>query len=170
LIVALAGRRIDGPEAARPAFPQTNTARVAARLEETLRARGARALVCAAACGVDLLALEVAARLGIRRRVVLAGERDAFRAGSVVDRGAEWGPRFDRAVDEAGRAGDLVIVRDLPAGDEGYLAANQAILDEALGIAQPRGPESAGLDITAAFAQAARSRGMEVLELSTLAP
>ena len=71
MIIALAGRRIDRKRAAQRVFPLENVAAVQQRVEDTLRRSGATTLVSSAACGADLVALEAAGALGIRRRVVL---------------------------------------------------------------------------------------------------
>jgi hypothetical protein len=66
MIIVLAGRRVDGPDAAQARFPNT-TANI-----EAVLAQIAHVLVSSAACGSDLLAVEEAGRLGIRRRIFLA--------------------------------------------------------------------------------------------------
>src|SRR4030095_8073400 len=108
MIIALAGRRIDAPDAATPRFPVENTEVAARRIHELLEAQGATALVSSAACGADLLALVEAGALGIRRRVVLPFDRKRFREISVVDRPGEWGRLYDDVLDEVSSNGDLV--------------------------------------------------------------
>ena len=70
-------------------------------------------VVSSAACGADLLALEQAGGLGLRRRVVIPFDRERFRAGSVVDRPGDWGGLYDSILDAVGAQGDLVVLRDL---------------------------------------------------------
>ena len=70
-VIALTGRQIDAPETDPPRFPLENIPMVRQRLVDMLAAERADALVCSAACGADLIALEEAERLGIRRCVVL---------------------------------------------------------------------------------------------------
>ena len=65
-VIALAGRRIDAPDTDPPRFPLGNIPMVRQRLVDMLAAERADALVCSAACGADLIALEEAERLGIR--------------------------------------------------------------------------------------------------------
>src|SRR5438552_4042532 len=96
IIVALAGRRIDA-EGAPARFPLDQAPRVRERLDALLLELRPAALVCSAACGADLLALEAAAALNIPARIVLPFEPGRFRTSSVVDRPGDWGPRFDAA-------------------------------------------------------------------------
>src|SRR5947209_320182 len=97
MVIALAGRRIDAPNAETPRFPLENREKVGNRIRDFLAEHGATALVCSAACGADLLALEAAEELGLRRRILLPFAPDRFRATSVTDRPGEWGPLFDHA-------------------------------------------------------------------------
>ena len=48
-------------------------------------------LIRSAACGADLLALDIAGEFGVERHVVLPFAVQAFRASSVTDRPGEWG-------------------------------------------------------------------------------
>src|SRR5206468_4171009 len=90
------GRRIDGPGADAPRFPSQNVALVRRRVADALVAERAAAPVSSAACGADLVALEKAEHLGVRRRIVLLFAPKRFRVTSLVDRPGEWGPVFDR--------------------------------------------------------------------------
>ena len=185
MIAALAGRRIDAAGATIPRFPDQNALAVVRRLRSCFEGRRISTLVCSAARGADLLALETAGELGIRRCVVLSSDVASFRASSVVDGLTEehpgdyaWGTVFDRIVDTVRRNGDLIICANEAVGHESYLAANIAILDYALRLAlQPeevlativwnlasRGPH----DVTAAFRDEAMSRGFGIEDISTL--
>jgi hypothetical protein len=135
-VVALAGRRIDAPETDRPRFPLKNVPIVRRRLAALLSAENAEALVCSAACGADLIALEEAERLGLRRRIVLPFPPKRFRETSVTDRPGDWGSAFDRLVATAEAAGDLVILHSMGDDDAAYASANEAIIREAKGIAR----------------------------------
>ena len=95
MIVALAGRRIDKPDADAPRFPLTGVDLVRGRLHHLLSEKKVTTFVCSAACGADLLALAAARDLGIRRRVILPFTRERFRVTSVVDRPGDWGPLFN---------------------------------------------------------------------------
>jgi hypothetical protein len=135
-VIALAGRRVDAEGTDLPQFPAGNVTRVRKRLADLLLKERAVALVCSAACGADLVALEEAERLGIRRRVVLPFSPECFRATSVVDRPGGWGPLFDRVVETARATGDLVeLDANASDGDTAYAAANEVIVREARSIA-----------------------------------
>ena len=194
-VVAFAGRRIDphridpqltaGGREAPPAverFPAENATRVGAEIARVLEALGARWLVSAAACGADILALEAAAGLGLRRRVVLPAPPAVFRESSVIDRPGDWGTRYDRIIAAVTLTGDLVLhtppcagLDDLPV----YFAANLAILDEAARIASEESRELQALvawnghsrgadDVTAHFLDEARRRHLPVTAILTL--
>jgi hypothetical protein len=180
MIVAFAGRRVDSPNASQPRFPPTNVSRVRERIRARLAGFGATTLVSAAACGADLLALDVAGELGMRRVIILPWSEAQFRRRSVVDRGAEWGELFDRIVGEVA-ARDLRVLGRRKDDDTAYTATNEAILDAATAIArrsrghedvlaivawngEARGPN----DVTKAFIASARDRGMQVIEVRTI--
>ena len=145
-------------------------------MRELLQAR-ATAVVCAAACGVDLIALTEAESLGLRRRIVLPFDVARFRKTSVIDRPGEWGEPYDRVIAAAEKSGDLLVASGEVAAseDELYLLANRIILDEAVALAHDGSSAAALLvwdgksrgpgDITAQFADSARERGLQVLEL-----
>jgi hypothetical protein len=135
-VLALAGRRIDAPETDPPRFPLKNVPMVRERLAALLATEHAEALVCSAACGADLIALEEAERLGLRRRIVLPFPAKRFRETSVTDRPGEWGPLFDRLIASAEAAGDLVVLDVEGNDDAAYAAANQSIISEAGTIAR----------------------------------
>ena len=118
-VIALAGRRIDAAGAGSIRFPLEAVPLVRQRVGDLLRQEGARALVCSAACGADLIALEEAGRLGMRRRVVLPFAPAQFRNTSVIDRPGHWGPLFDRVIEDVRSAGDLVVL-DLCGDKEAY--------------------------------------------------
>lgn len=178
MTVALAGRRIDSASDGTPRFPLANLAIVRGRLLQALQQSRAGTLVCSAACGADLLALEVAGSIGMRRRVILPFDPDRFRATSVTDRPGEWGPLFDGIVDDVERQGDLIVLRLDPATcEEAYRATNQRVLDEARMFAPPAdlraivvwdGERRNGMDVTAEFMAEARRRGVPVSVVSTL--
>jgi len=179
MILALAGRRIDPPDTSIVRFPLENTAVVRERIATLMTATQATALVCSAACGADLLALEAAHALALDCYIVLPFSEHRFRNTSVVDRPGEWRPIFDRAIERAEGMENLFIL-DLPEGDDAsYLAVNRAVLGQARIVArataQPLeavlvwdGQPRDGLDITAAFGEEAKSLGIPLRELSTL--
>ena len=180
-VVALAGRRVDAPGTEPPRFPLENVPVVRERLAELLTRERAAALVCSAACGADLVALEEAERLGLRRRIVLPFAPERFRETSVVDRPGDWGGAFDRLVAAASAAGDLVVL-DAGEGDAAYAAANEAIIREAQALARgsggaPRRPVAvvgwdgsarAGTDATAGFRNLVAKAGFDERSVGTL--
>jgi hypothetical protein len=136
-VIALAGRRIDAPDTNSPRFPLEHVPLVRRRIVHLLSEEHTEALVCSAACGADLIALEEAERLGLRRRIVLPFPPRRFRETSVTDRPGNWGPAFDRLIAAAEVTGDLVILSSTGADDDAaYAAANQAIVREAETLAR----------------------------------
>jgi hypothetical protein len=185
MVIAFAGRRIDAPNATVARFPCGNTRLVRQRIRAQFERVAAAIMVSSAACGADLLALDVAAELAMRRVVVLPWERGRFRETSVIDRGIEWGRTFDRVIDDVARSGDLRIVGATGNGNEPFLVTNEAILDTAGELARARGqpgvpaelialvawnrqPRAVSDDVTEGFVGAARRRRMAVIEIATL--
>jgi hypothetical protein len=179
-IIALAGRRIDAHGLDPPAFPLANVGKVRSRLAEAFQRLSAVGLVCSGACGADLVALDAAAQLGLRRRIVLPFAPAQFRRSSVVDRPGDWGSAFDRQIDAAAQSGELVVL-DLERDACGaYVAANKAIIREALAVAgaaeQARcmallvweGARRPGGDATADFGDLATEAGLEQITIPTL--
>jgi hypothetical protein len=175
MIGALAGRRIDAPGVALPRFPIDRVEAVENRIREALEADKIEILVCAAACGADLLALSAAAKLGVRRRVVLPFSIDLFRDRSVTDRPGPypWGALYDRFVQEARSSDDLELLSLHPDDPVAYERTNEVILDDALSLATSRGDGTEALavwdeslrtehDYTEQFMLAAVRRGLAV--------
>ncbi len=157
-IIALAGRRVDPADGDTARFPLENVPLVRHRLVQLFIAEGARALVSSAACGADLAALEEAGRLGLRRRIVLPFAPERFRETSVIDRPGDWGPVFDRVIEAAQTAGDLVVL-DLGSnsGEDAYAAANQSIIAQARSLAEASGGAAPRLIAVVVWEGAARS-------------
>ena len=179
-IIALAGRRIDPPLAEMPRFPEAEAGSVARKIHRVLMERSAAVLVCAAACGADIIALEVAGELGLRRRVLLPSPPSTFREGSVTDRPGDWGGRFDRLMADIAAAGDLVVSSQPLVSEPDYFRGNIDILDEAARLAAEGGlPVEAvvvwngvargGDDVTAHFRAEALRRTLPVTEVLTIA-
>jgi hypothetical protein len=66
-----AGRRVDAPDAQTARFPPSNVPKVRQRIRELLLREKPAAVVCSAACGTDLLLLEVAGKMHIQQLVLL---------------------------------------------------------------------------------------------------
>lgn len=178
MVVALSGRRIDALHAARSAFPLENVDTVRARLLSALGDLHVSILVCSAACGSDLLALEAAETLGVRRRIVLPFDAKLFRKTSVVDRPGHWGPAFDRLVGAAAADGCLVNLA-LPQEEKSYAVANAFILEEAVRLAGATrdrvtamlvwdGLSKGEADHTVWLRDAARAQNLHVVDVSTV--
>jgi hypothetical protein len=178
MIFALAGRRIDLPDAEPGRFPLRNVELVQSRLRALFERQPGGTVVCSAACGADLLALGTAGVLGWRRRVILPFDRNRFRGTSVTDRPGDWGTLYDLILDEVEPAGDLLI-EPAPAGTDAYAFASTGVLKEAGRLAaasdegqmavvvwdgRDRGPG----DLSKGFATAAQKQGLTVLHVSTL--
>jgi hypothetical protein len=140
-VVALAGRRIDAENTNPARLSLAQVPLVRKGLIELFTAENVAALVCSAACGADLIALEVAGKLKLRRRVILPFAPDRFRETSVVDRPGRWGGDFDRVIADVRAKGDLVVLSPI-AGNDGHAfqAANRAIIREAQKLAEPGKP------------------------------
>lgn len=96
----------------------------------------AQALVCSAACGADLLALEVADDLGLYTKVVLPFSPEPFRSTSVTDRPGDWGPLFDRLVSTALQQRALDVIEHSASDHEAYLHVTGTLLQIALDLAK----------------------------------
>src|SRR5258707_1195867 len=185
MIVTLAGRRIDPQNAPVARFPLEKSISVRKNIEHLLKESQATTLVSSAACGADLLALEAAGDLGIRRRVILSFEPARFRSTSVADRPGEWGPLYDRIITEVAAAGDLVLLHEEKDDEATFIRANNAILDEAQKLAHEAALEASTEtgdllavpawegksprdgDITRAFRTEARARSFPTAEILT---
>jgi hypothetical protein len=177
-VVALAGRRVDAEDTRPPRLPLANVQLVRKRLAELFLAENATAVVCSAACGSDLIALEAAAQLGLRRRVVLPFALERFRETSVVDRPGHWGEIYDRVIAEVQAKDDLVVLPPTAGDDsDAYQAANEAIIREAEDLAGPgnrtavvvwEGTARSGSDATDAFRQLAQDAGFSPRFVSTI--
>lgn len=173
-VVVSAGRRVDAPDADAPRFPAANVDAVRQKILDFFNKHSPSALVSSAACGADLLALEVAGKKHVTRYVLLGAEPAVFRKESVTDRPGNWGAKFDQVMKSA-----KVEVLKLPAGQEGYLQTNLDLLNRAQALAKQLGTSVEALviwneeargadDVTAHFLTEARQRKIPVTEISTL--
>jgi hypothetical protein len=185
-VIAVAGRRIDPRAADVPRFPLERVGDVKLRLRAYFETMRPSAIVCSAACGADLLALDIAGSMWLHRRVVLPYHRGRFRHTSVTDRPGSWGQLFDRILDALPKE-DLVVLRGEPEGTGAYEAVNRALLEQAAALAA-RVPVGAGDapqagvvvllvwdgesrgddDLTDRFRRAAEERGLPIGTISTL--
>ena len=135
-VVAVGGRRIDAEPTSTPRFPFDQVGRVGRTIADQLRRTQAVALVCSAACGADLIALETAQKIGLPTRIILPFSAARFRETSVVDRPRPkfWGSMFDRVTSTARADGNLVEL-DAAEADDAYSMTNGVIIREAKKLA-----------------------------------
>jgi hypothetical protein len=180
-VAVLAGRRPDALTAATERFPLTQVPFVKQHLYRLFQTERFTMLICAAACGADLLALEVAGELGISAHIVLPFAPELFRRTSVVDRPGNWGTRYDQVITHAKHRGQLTVLH-LPVGDpQTYLLTNQALIAQTSTLGRwpsgstppcgvlvwdgvARGPG----DVTQHFRKACRQAGFREIQVSTL--
>jgi len=172
---ALAGRRADAESDTPSRFPARNVDLVANRISSLFRRESVDRLVCAAACGADLVALEVAKNMNIPALIVLPFSRATFRRVSVIDRPGNWGEIYDQLVDAAIRRDDLITL-DLAEDDEtAFTVGNARIISEARRAAKARlaiavwegSPRGEG-DATAELLTAGSQQGFLTASVSTL--
>lgn len=166
---ALAGRRIDAIGAQPARFPLANSAVVRAKILSLIQEEAIALLVCSAACGADLLALDAALELGIRCRVVIPCSPTEFRSSSVIDRPGNWGPFYDKIIARVAQSGDLIVLPVCSRSALAYTRTNETIVNEATDAAAPSSAlailvwegDSRGCgDATAEFRQLATKAGM----------
>ena len=97
-VVVFTGNMIDQPDRPSPRFSRAMEPAVRAALRERLTAIAPLAAYGSAACGADLLCLEIARELGGETHVVLPFPPAEFRRASVDFAAGDWGERFDRAL------------------------------------------------------------------------
>jgi hypothetical protein len=185
-VLAVTGRRIDADDADPVRFSLIHAPYVHQAITSAMREMLIEAVVCSAACGADLLALNAASELWIPAWIVLPFDRERFRETSVVDRPGDWGPIFDRHLDEAERHNTVRLIDPVDDELEAYRMVQTAILDLATMLAShdegepptkpagrvaalaawdgaSRGPD----DFTVAFIEEARQRGILTRQLRT---
>jgi hypothetical protein len=97
-IVAFAGHMIDAESRASPRFPASLEPALQTEIGARLAAIAPAAVYASAACGADLICLEIARAMGAETHIVLPFPADEFRRVSVDYAGARWSERFDRAL------------------------------------------------------------------------
>jgi hypothetical protein len=191
MIIALAGRRIDEKGSDTKRFPIQNVQLVRNRLKNLFKnlieERDAKGIISSAACGSDLIALDLAEELGLHRRIVLSSEPEKFRQTSVIDRPGNWGEVFDKIYQMLDESGNVIVMKSYEDNDQLYLETNKKILDEADSFANEvdcesmtdnsnnrvltvivwEGSSRGENDITADFANTSRARNLEVIEILT---
>ena len=169
VVAALAGRRIDAVGSRVRRFSIDRIDQVRADLKSLFEQEAVELLVCSAACGADLIALDLARKAGIRYRIILPFSVERFRQSSVVDRTGEWGPLFDQLVKDIPDS-ELIVLPELANDDEAYDHATKEIVRQVamtatpgtgLAIAVWEGQPRQGIDGTALFLQLAKDAGLK---------
>lgn len=168
-VVALAGRRIDAAGSSDRRFPIDRINQVRADLQSLFEQENVGFLVCSAACGADLIALDLAQKASIGYRIILPFSAERFRQSSVVDRPGDWGLLFDQIMRKVPR-GALIVLPGVAADGDVYAGANKEIIrqaaitaapDTALAIVVWEGQPRRGSDATASFLKLAEEAGMK---------
>lgn len=176
-IAVLAGRRIDGSGQSSERFPQRMTSIVSQRLESKFKEYQVGLLVCSAACGADLVALEIAIRRGIDFKIVLPYAADKFRRTSVIDRPGEWGEIFDKVVYYADKRGNLINLNLGSEGEKAFSLTTHSLFDTAHSLMSGlppfafvvwEGRPRSGPDATAEFKKIAEDRHLEIIQVLTV--
>ena len=113
MIITLSGRRIDKEGADVARFPFNNISRVKEQIAKLFTSLSPSILVCSRAYGTDLLALQVAGDLNIRRGVVLPFDPEVFKKTSVTDRPGNWGHLFDSISHKVKKEEGLVVKNEI---------------------------------------------------------
>ena len=108
-VMVLTGNMIDLPGREVPRFPPELEPVVARLLRERFAALKPLAVYSSAACGADILGLEIAHDLGAEIHVVLPFPPAEFREASVEIVPGDWGERFDRLL---GLAATVTVTSD----------------------------------------------------------
>lgn len=175
----LAGRRIDAANTTTERFPAKNETMVRNELKHVLISNHVQHLVSSAACGADIIAIEIAGELGIKRTIVLPFAPAVFRRMSVADRSGDWGSRYDRILMQLKPTDDVVQLDYSEDDSEAFKQVNDTIIrrtvadkvSRKLAIIVWDGRKSNGEeDITAHVLDSAKREGLEIKEVTTIAP
>ncbi|UYG07162.1 hypothetical protein [Halomonas sp. M4R1S46] len=127
-VAVLAGRRIDAQDADVLRFPLAEAEHVAYKIFRCFQQECVEHLICSAACGADIIALEAAEKLAIPATLVLPFTSCIFREISVTDRPGGWGERFDHLVALARDRGGLIELGLDVSDERAFSAANDRII------------------------------------------
>jgi hypothetical protein len=97
-VVVYSGHMLDHPTRDSPRFPPALEGAVRDALRARLTALRPLAAYGSAACGTDLLVLELVRQLGGETHIVLPFPPDEFREVSIDFAGGDWAKRFERAL------------------------------------------------------------------------
>jgi hypothetical protein len=130
-VVALAGRRTDASDTNIVRFPLSSVEKVRTELHNLFLETKTNKLVCSAACGADLVALDVAGELGIERHVIIPFSVPEFRRISVTDRPGSWGSLYDKVIADVLALGLLQILGRDSNDDSAFSITNKVIIKQA---------------------------------------
>jgi len=101
-VVVFAGHMIDQPGRPKPRFPNYLAPQVYQKIADALARLDARIGVASAACGSDILFLEVMLKREGEINVILPHLKEEFIKSSVsIVPGTDWGPRFEAVLEQA---------------------------------------------------------------------
>lgn len=180
MVLALAGRRIDEDNAGYCRFPLNKVIEVRKWLENYYRVHNVASIVCSAACGADLIALDIAGRMGIERWVILPTMPSIFKINSVSDRPGDWGDLYDTIINQLVIEERLVILHLDPDDDATYTITNTEIIHQSMVLASGiksghslkalvlwEGQARSEKDITFDFIEKAKQNNIVVDEIRT---
>jgi len=181
MVITIAGRRVDAPGTETARFPLSQVESVKKKLIEFLGKMNVTDIVSSGAAGADLLALEAAGKLNIRRHMILPFNQDKFRDTSVIDRPGEWGQIYDNIVADLLKSNLLIVLNYQKGEDQVYEKTNIAMLDYVKTISEKKSPADIVLaliiwdgkpkndkDTTYHFMLEAKKRNFETKEINTL--
>jgi hypothetical protein len=164
-----------------PRFPFHRVPVVEAALFKLFDELGVSALVSSAACGADLLALNVAAEKGIPTRIIIPCNAKMFRASSVLDCPIPeyWSKAFETAIAAARTNGDIIDLDCDHSGAPSYSTVNRAIIEAAGFLAKSTGARPVaivvwegaargGFDATDEFRALAQAASFDIGIISTI--
>ena len=176
MILALAGRRIDRP-GTEPVFPLDKIEIVRKKIFQFLISNRPVSIVCSAACGADLIALQAARELNIERHIVLPYTPGIFKTVSVTDRPGDWELIYDTVIEESIKTSRLTVLGFSTDDKNAFEKTNTEILKKAAQLAGPEKKIQALIvwdgkaknnDITLHFKTQAEKQGYVVSEINTL--
>ena len=111
-VLVFTGHMIDAPERKEQRFPQQMAEEVRRRIRSKIERLRPAAAYGSAACGADILCLEVVRELGGELHIVLPFPAEQFRPASVEFCGqGDWGDRFQRLLDDAS---EVMVISEKP--------------------------------------------------------
>lgn len=131
--------------------------------------------MCSAACGADLIALDIAMKNTISWHIILSHHIETFREQSVTDRPGNWGAIFDRIISNT-PSDRLTILPDTPETKDPYKTAVSSIIDIAtsyralshVSIAVWDEKKRGTGDTTAFFVEQSIIHNIEVIHINSL--